>query len=393
MPKPRWTAAAWIAIGIAAHLAVQFAPALHRVTSGGAGRDYASYHYAVQVALDGGDPYDTAALSARARAERTRKSVHPFFYPPPFVGLMAWSGPLSLPQGALAMLWLNEVLLAGVLAACMRWWAAPAWGVAVVLGTYSPIPDHAWMGQANLLALLPAVAGLGLARTRPWLGGALVGAAAMIKMSPAVLLLYPALRLQWRVVLGAVASATALSLLVLPLVGPAEQLRFYTEILPGFSSGDYHGLKVPISLPANHSIPDLFDRVFPTSADTLSTRARQASLAASAALLAAWAWRFGRRGDDREERLAALALLVPMVVIPVYGYEHHLVFVLPAILAAAGTQPGLALLVVYFFLAWPLAWLRDAQGWAPSWMEPAFRESKFVAALALYALMVRRRRG
>jgi hypothetical protein len=72
--------ALWVALGLW--------PAWRSVQASRSARDYASYHYAVQEALDGGDPYDTAALSARARAEGTRDEVHPYFYPPPFLLLL-----------------------------------------------------------------------------------------------------------------------------------------------------------------------------------------------------------------------------------------------------------------------------------------------------------------
>ena len=65
----------------------------------GHGRDYATYHYAVQEVWQGGDPYVTAALDQRARAEGTRATVFPYFYPPPFLLTMAWATPLSLADG------------------------------------------------------------------------------------------------------------------------------------------------------------------------------------------------------------------------------------------------------------------------------------------------------
>ena len=47
------------------------------------------------------------------------------------------------------------------------------------------------------------------------------------------------------------ASAVGFSAVALWLVPWPVQWAFYTEILPGFSSGSYHGLKVPITLPDN----------------------------------------------------------------------------------------------------------------------------------------------
>lgn len=380
-----------LVLGLVAHLWFGLWPAWERVSSTPSGRDFASYYYAVQVAADGGDPYDTPALSARARAERTRKSVHPYFYPPPFLLTMTWALPLSLPNAYIGMLVLNEALLAATVALCLGPFGVAPWAMALLLALYSPIPDNAWMGQANLLALVPALAGLAAAPRRPVLGGLLVGFAAMLKMSPALFLLYWMLRGNRRAVAAAVGTAIALSVATLPLVDWEAQLRFYRDILPGFSSGDYHGLTVPITLPANHSIPDLWNQVWPgPTAFRLSDAARTASALTAGLLLVLWAWRFRGppAGDPDPAAIGALSVL--MVMVPVYTYEHHLVFLLLALGAAATLRPGLAVLVVAFFLAWPLAWLRAVQGVVPVALGDALlRESKFIAELALFGLLLK----
>ncbi|MFZ5476181.1 MAG: glycosyltransferase family 87 protein [Myxococcota bacterium] len=380
-----------VALGVALHLGLQVLPAWQKVSRNRTGRDYASYHYAVQVAWRGGDPYDTDALAAAAKREGTRAAVHPFFYPPPFVLATSWAKPLSLRDGYRAMFVLNEALLVGCLVVAWRAFAVSPWAIALLLATFTPTPDNATMGQANLLALFPALLGLALAPRRPLAGGALVGLAAMLKMSPALFLAYWALRREWKPVAAAVGAAVVLSLATLPLVGFEAQRRFYLDILPGFSWGDYHGLTVPIGLPANHSIPDLFDRLWPGPNDHhLSDRAHAASLAVAIAALAVWAWRFRSPGD---EPAAIAALTVLMVVIPVYTYEHHLVFLLVAVAIAATRGPVWPVLVAYFFLAWPLEWLRAAQKALPADLGPWVRESKFLAEAALFLLLFRRPRG
>lgn len=382
-----------LAIGLCAHLLFALRPAWEKVSTTRNGRDFASYYYAVQVAADGGDPYDNGALAARARAEKTRSEVHPYFYPPPFLLTMGWALPFSLPSAYKGMLLLNELLLFGCVGAAVRWYRVAPWAAAVVLGLYSPIPDNAWMGQANLLALLPMLVGLGVAERRPVLGGVLVGFAAMLKMSPALFLVYWAMRGRWRSIGAAVATAIISSLVTLPLVGLQDQLRFYTEVLPGFPSGDYHGLSVPITLPANHSVADLWNTLWPgPSKFRLSLAAQRASLVSTLALLGAWAWRFRKRSGEEPDPAAVGALTVVMVVTPVYTYEHHLVFLMLAVMALLTLRPGPAALLVAFFLGWPLDWLRAVQKMLPEALGPLMRESKFLAELALYALLLLPRR-
>ena len=57
------------------------------------------------------------------------------------------------------------------------------------------------------------------ANKRQWAGGALVGLACMMKMSPALLVLWWMVRKAWKPVFGAIAAAIISSVLVLPFVG------------------------------------------------------------------------------------------------------------------------------------------------------------------------------
>ncbi len=400
---PRRLSALLLVIGLLGHLFVQAGPAWKKVHAGGAGRDFASYYSAADVALHGGDPYENPSLDAAAREDHTRKSVNPYFYPPPFLLTVSWIGPFSLQSAYEAWFFVNEALLFAVLAVGVVAFEVPVWAVAALLWTWSPIPDNAWMGQANLLALLPALLGLAVAKRRPVAGGILVGTAAMLKMSPALFLGWWLMQRNWRAVLAAMGTAVGLSLAALPLVGWAPTLRFYTEVLPGFSKGDYHGLKVPISLEANHSIPDLMDRAFPGPGSILSETAQHASTAIVAVLLAIWAWR-AWRATEPAAVVGALAVL--MVATPVYTYEHHLVFLLVAMGTAAGLAwrrvvadwrggrraaagaVGLALVFTWFVLAWPLPMLRGAQAMLPKDLAWVTRESKTLGEAALFAMLL-----
>lgn len=376
----RW----WVlALGVLLHVLLQAAPAWESVRDGKSGRDFASYYYAIQVADDGRDPYQTSLLNKAASQDHTRKTVNPYFYPPPFLLGMTWAVPLSLSQAYKASFFLNEALLAACCALLVRAFAVPMWAIALMLASFTPIPDHARMGQANLVALLPALAGLALARTRPWLGGVLVGVAGMLKMSPALFLLYWLIRGQWRPALAAAVTAVALSVAALPLVGWDAQVRFYTEVLPGFGVGDYHGLRVPISLSANHSLADPFNSLWPGPLETrLSETAHRATSATALALLALWAWLFRKRGGDEPAALAALTVL--MVVVPVYTYEHHLVFLLLAV-GTAARAPLWAFVPLYVMLSWDLSWIRWMSERFPS-LQRVFYETKFVGALGMFAL-------
>jgi len=360
-------------------------PAWNRVHTVKHGRDFATYYYATQALLDGGDPYETPALSARARAEDTRRKVHPYFYPPPFLLGMLWVAPLSLKIAYNSWFWINQVFLVGLFWSFWRWLRVSPILLGLVAVTWSPITDNAKMGQANLVVLLLMVLAL------RWRSGLILSTAAMSKMSPALLLGWWGVRKWWRAIAGAVFGAIALSVLTLPLMDFQTQLRFYTDVLPGFSSGDYHGLTVRISLPANHSIPDMFNQVWPGETEhVLSASAQRASSVVSFGLLGALAWLSRRRRDAIGDACIAGAFTVLLLIIPVYTYEHHLVMMLlPVVALAAALQHGRihrrwwpVLGFAYVVTAWPLFWLRTVQNWVPdaSWV---IQESKFFGMLTI----------
>lgn len=368
---------------------VQVGPAARAVYTSSSGRDFASYHYAVQVAAAGEDPYDVRALSTAAREDGTRRSVHPYFYPPPFLLGMLWSLPLSMVAAYRLFFWLNQAALLLSLWVLRRWSGASWIVLGALAATLTPLGDSTKMGQANHIVLFLFLVAL-------WRGsGAWLSLSAMAKMSPALFLSLWGIRRHWRPVLAAIAGAILLSLLTLPLVDLPNQLRFYTDILPGFSSGNYHGLRVPITLPANHSIPDLYNQLWPgPSNHELSVPAQRASSLTSLALLGLLVFCGRHRRDTVGEVCLAGALTTLMVLTPVYTYEHHFVFLLlPASALALAWERGrlsprtaAAAAAAYFFAAWPLYVLRPLQKMAPESFSWLVQESKFFGAALMGVL-------
>lgn len=366
-------------IGLLLHF-VSNQPAWKGVQDAGHGRDFASYYYGVQVASLGENPYEKRQLKARARAEGTRKSVHPFFYPPPFLLAMQWTRALDLHGAYKLWFWVDA--LATLLAGLALWRMVPkesTWLIgAAVLAWASSIPNNHLMGQANLPVLAITLWGLLLSESetpadwKPWAGGALVGVAAMLKMSPGLLVLWWLVQGRWREALAACGTAVLLSLLSLPVVGLEHQIFFFTQVLPDFSDGGYGGLSVPIELFGNHSIANLWAQVWPGE-NALSAKAKTATTATVGLLTLALLAGTWRTPKGLYRWAAVSALLVLMVLTPVYAYEHHVVFALPAwfVLAAALQQRKLhwtwllVLVPAFVVSSWPiLQWkqLALAQG-------------------------------
>jgi hypothetical protein len=394
-------AAPWVALVLATSLhvrglVVEDWPTVKRERHA---RDFASYHYAVHAAAAGEDPYDAATLGRLAQAEGTRKTVHPYFYPPPFLLTMLWALPLSLNEAYRLWFWADSAFFVGAVAAALRLIGpspAAIWALAGLLLAFTPLRNNHLMGQANLPVLALMTAGLAAAegpRRREVLGGALVGAAAMMKMSPGLLVAWWLVRGRWRAAVAACIAAVLLTVLSLPLLGPSLQLHFYRDVLPGFGSGDYHGLKVPLTLFGNHSLPNLWAQVFPAK-EGLSSAARLASSVTNLGLVAGAFAALRAPKDGLAVANAVGALTCLMVVVPAYAYEHHLTFLIPAVLASAAALgagrlprfaggPGFWPLVL---LCAPLTALKEQAGRSAEVTAFLLQELKTFAVLLLGAL-------
>lgn len=305
-------------------------------------RDFASYHYAVKVAAEGGDPYDRGALGAVARDEATRGGVHPFFYPPPYLLTMLWVLPLDLVTAYRVWFWLDELLALGAWLVLWRWWRplGPTVGVtlALSLAALTALPNNHLMGQMNLPVLLLVFVALEREeRGASWVAGAAMGLACMMKMSPGLLVAWWLLRGRNKAAFVSVGTAVLLTLASLPLAGPAVQARFYGEVLPGFGSGRYNGLGVGIDLFGNHSLPNLYDAAFPAGPGhlVLSDTARLLGQVTALGLVGGLGWALRAAPKDALARAGQVAsVMVVMLLLPVFTYEHHLVWALPAVVVA-----------------------------------------------------------
>ena len=364
-------------------------PSYQRVSSGKHGRDYATFHYAVKAAGSGTFPYKTSELSKLAKKEKTRRRVHPFFYPPPALMVFGWSFPLTLQQGYILFFVINQLSVLGLFFLFIRYLQIEPVLLGLIFLGFSPLPDCIIMGQVNILILLFLT--IAIFRKK----GVFLSAAAMIKMSPAILLVPFGIWKKWTLILTTIAFSIIFSIIFLPIMGISDQITFYREILPQFSSGDYSGLSVPINLTSNHSIPEIWNQLWPgENQKRLSLIAQRASFLTTLSLLCILSY-FAWLAKREESRIYVVgAFIALMVLTPIYTYEHHLVFMLlPTVLVAKnwrnlGWLGRIISILSYFFLAWPLKWLREVQNIYPQlhWLlqESKFLSCLFMAGLCLY---------
>lgn len=400
--------AAILTVAVVWHLLSLFSTGWTTAKKTKRGGDFSTYYYALEVARDGGDPYENASLSQMALGRH--RGVHPYFYPPPFLVAFSWiSEEMSLVEAYRVWFWFDELAMLAV-GLALAYWLRPLGSgrgllsdstivVAIAIAGLTSVVNNHLMGQVNAPVLMLVVLGLwatnpltGETRStsRDVIGGALVGTAVMMKMSPVLFLFWWALKGRFRPIMAAVATIIALSIVSLPLVDLATQIRFYTEVFPGFATGEYNGLKVPIGLFGNHSMPNLLDMAFPSPNGVLSGTARGLSAAVLAIGLAGMAalFRYSSQKDDPfvvAGQISAVAVF--MLLVPVYTYEHHLLWGLPAVVVSA-----LAVLKGRLAIIWslPLGFSWAVWAWNLAslkfWSQAAAKDGSDIAAFAIQEL-------
>jgi hypothetical protein len=388
--RKRWrqrvvVAIRWLSAVVLVYLTVTWTilPGWTIVSKAKYGRDYSSYHFATELAANGQDPYSKKEIQQVSRKEQPRKA-RPYLYPPPFLLTMLWSLPMNVHTGYRVMYFINLLCLVVLLLLIWRWFRPDPLLLLFLTATFTPIIGNLKMGQANIPMFALAVAGLATGR------GAFLGAAAMAKMSPALYLGMFAAQRRWRPIAVACATAVLLTLVSLLLVSFEDQYRFYSEILPGYSRGDYNKLSIPLTMKSNHSLPNMLAQIWPGRWNQLSPAARIVSSLITLGTLAALCWLARKQRDPLGQAALAASFTVLLLLTPVFTYEHHFVLLLLplAVLGSAAVRGRihfslwLPLLVVYLLAAQPLKWLDSATKAHPDlgWYA---QESKFFAAVLI----------
>ena len=295
-----------------------------------------------------------------------------YIYPPAFALLVA---PLAvLPDAAANIVWLliGQAALAAAMVITLRWLRPPAWAFTAMLCatlTFYPLWIDAVQGQANLLVLLLVTAGIaGIVQGKPRFGIAL-GAAAALKLTPIILLIWLLLDRRFREaawMIGALAVLTTAA----ALVRFQDTLVFVGEVLPALSQGT--------AFYANQSLAGVVFRFFSSNPYTTPWIALPWAfllpMAGAILLIAFWFW----RAADRPAMARGVAFLPLLPLLSSVTWPHHLVILLPVIwigaiaLAERDWPPvptaGLAgLLVIFSVIArWPVGPAFGQVGFRPA---------------------------
>jgi alpha-1,2-mannosyltransferase len=204
---------------------------------------------------------------------------------------------------------------------------------ALLFLAYRPAAQTLSLGQINFVVLLPLslVPRLMRCGKERW-AGALLAFAAMLKITPALLLVYLAVRHRWRALGAALATLLALGAICLAVVGPGTCLAALSQAL--------HVGTSDATLPHNEALLAAIVLVLSTSMPSLAPVIRLGEYALLLAL-ALWLGATLRAGGAIRAALApdvsvrsdtaayAVALCAMVLVWPI-AWSHHYLWLLPA---------------------------------------------------------------
>jgi alpha-1,2-mannosyltransferase len=345
------------------------------------GVDFMVFYLGARAALAGGLDllYDgagfTAALNHMVGAWLTAPlPLHPWVYPPPFLLLLLPLGMLPFAASYALYSVAGGVAIVAAVVAGERGWRRTLLGGAMIL---SPAASIAIMvGQNALFVGAALIGGMRLIATRPALGGALLGLAAV---KPQLFLMVPVALVasrQWRALAGAFTMALALAAASALAFGLAPWRQWLAVMLD--PANPIHRGWTALSLRWGDSVY--------SAAGALGASSGAALAAQVAALLLAGAgvaWMFSRpsRADLRLALLLAAAVLAAPHVSAYDGVllaEAAALFFCRALEAPArGQDTALALAL----------WLTPLAG--PPILSPLGLETPLLAALFIATIVAR----
>ena len=210
----------------------------------------------------------------------------------------------------------------------------PYWLIAVALVVnLDPVLDSLLLGQTDaVILLLLVISFCAYRRGRDVLAGAPLGLAAMIKISPVLLILYSLLKRKKRVFASAVAAMLFLGGASLLLAGFEAHAVFVTEILPKLLAGSAHF--------ENQSLNGFFNRLFLGSqfvtglADVPPLpQARFLTMVCSLLIVGSTAYLIGTNRGSRADLRVDLEFSLVVIMLPLISsiaWHHYMTwYVLP----------------------------------------------------------------
>ncbi|MFF2556058.1 mannosyltransferase [Nocardia sp. NPDC058058] len=320
----------------------------------------------LHVYADGSANLGSGNLYEYTDSSKTPDFPLPFTYPPfaalvfyplhflPFsVVAIGWL--LATVAALFGVVWIALELILGKDALRQQHWRTTAVAWTAVGMWLEPVRTTFDYGQVNVFLVLIAM--LAVRSTTWWISGTLVGAAAGVKLTPAVTGLYFVARRRW---LDAVWSAIVFfgTIGLTFAITPDETRKYFTELL-----GDASRIG-PVASSTNQSLRGALSRFL--GHDVVSGPVWMVAVLVTA-VLAVLAW----RALAKDDRLGTLIIvqLFGLMVSPI-SWSHHWIWLIPVILwlvygplrAAAGARwiAGYWLVTTVIGVPWVLGFFQSS---------------------------------
>jgi alpha-1,2-mannosyltransferase len=293
------------------------------------------YRMGAQAWLDGRPLYaDNAMFHTRAGIDL------PFTYPPVAAIVFCPFAWLPLPVGSAAITLITLLLLIVSTVIVLRrldvWESSgliggPAWtrrcwlavaAVAPAVIYLEPITSNFSFGQINVVLMTLVIADC-VPRRTPWPRGVLLGLAIALKLTPAVFLVYFALRRDGRAALTAVASFVVATLMGFALAW-SDSLQYWTNTVRNTSR-----IGTP-NFNTNQNLAGTLARVGLSGDEHLTLW-----MLGCLTVLAATVWAARRLLRSGETVLALMCVAMFGLVVSPVSWSHHWVWALPTVLVTA----------------------------------------------------------
>ncbi len=355
------------AIGYAKMFALAYVPniVLIFITSSGVltitgverGTDFYSFWAAAKIAAtqDAAAAYDVAA---QARVQGLGEHYYPFLYPPQLLVLIFPLGLMAYSWAYLA--WAASTFAAYVLTArklvAGAFWpilAYPAAFINLAGGQSGALTASLFCGAALTLGSRPFFAGM-------FLGGFII--------KPHLAILFPLAMIagrRWKVIAGAITSASLLTLLSLLMFGPGAWEAFFSNTAVARSVTEDTSTLWP-------KIISLFGLVRLTGGSTEAAYGAQLFVTLVCGAIVYRVWRVA--GDDRDDTAKLSILAICSALATPYAFDYDLVLLIVPMcwLAAVGSRNGFppwskAVLATVYVLPFLSRGMAAAVGITPAW--------------------------
>jgi hypothetical protein len=401
-PWPRGRVWVWTALGTLALFAQgpSFVQGLRPAASQGV--DFFQEWASARNVLGGTPAYESQDAAMRrylglARDRRDPQFIAHNAHPPSSIFLALPLAGLAYPDATLAWNLLSILFVVASLAIVARELEIriPAWSIfpAIVLAlTCNPLRQTFNQGQLNgALLILLTLAWRADRRGRQGASGALVALAAAIKLFPAFLLGYFALRRRWRALGSSVLTLGALTVATGETIGWQAYRDYCQVVLPEVATfrSDW----------PNASLPGFWDKLLGAGAihfghkveplAALPHLALAATLLSLGPLLMCWKRNVARASTpSQSDRAFALSLIAMLLASPICWDHYLLLLLLPLTLTWMGLSAGhgshLLLAIVCLGI-----WVNPIQIWAIGLPDPGSLQTWSISApVALATLLV-----